>query len=64
MEERYVFVYSDCMFVVLGILHAMRMHRIILSSVARSAIQYFFSHYLINDNLVVDIAGGKEAEGV
>ena len=33
--------YSECLFVVLGIQHAMRMIRVILSSVTRPALQYF-----------------------
>jgi len=33
-------------FVALGIQYAMRMRRIILSSVACPALQYFFPHYL------------------
>jgi hypothetical protein len=33
--------YSDCVFVTLGIQHAMRMDQIILSSVAFQVLQYF-----------------------
>jgi len=35
-------IYSECVFVVLGIQHAMRMLCILLHSVARPAVQYFF----------------------
>jgi len=35
--------YSECVFVALGILHAMRMRRIILSPVVCPAVQYFYT---------------------
>jgi hypothetical protein len=39
--------HSKCVFVALGIQHAMRMHRVILSSVVGPALHYF-STYLMN----------------
>jgi len=42
--------YSVCVFVALGIQHAMRVCAI-LSSVACPALQYFFPHYLINGTI-------------
>ena len=39
------------MFVALGNQHAMRMRRIISSSVAYLALPFFFPHYLINDTI-------------
>jgi len=41
-------MYSECVFVALGIQNATRMCRIILSSAACPALPYFFPHYLIN----------------
>jgi len=43
--------YSECVFVTLVIQNAMRMRRIMLSSVACMAVQYF-PHYLINGTIL------------
>jgi hypothetical protein len=48
--EKQCVKYSECLLVVLGIQHATRMHRIILSSVACPAVLYF-STYLINGTI-------------
>jgi len=40
-----------CVFVALGIQHAMRLHHIVLSSVACLAVQGF-AHYLINGTIL------------
>jgi hypothetical protein len=40
-EKAISIIYSECLFVALGIHHAMLMHRIILSSVACPALPYF-----------------------
>jgi hypothetical protein len=43
--------YSECMFIASGIQQAIRMGRIILSSLVCPALQYFFPHYLINGRI-------------
>jgi len=42
--------YSECVFLALVIQHAVRMRRIVLSSVTYPAVQ-FFSYYLINGTI-------------
>jgi hypothetical protein len=44
--------YSECVSVVLVIQHALRMRRIILSSVSCPALQHVFPHYLINGTVL------------
>jgi hypothetical protein len=46
VKKQLVITYSKYVFVVLGIQHALRMRRVILSSVSCPALQYFstFSH--------------------
>jgi hypothetical protein len=39
--------YSDCVFIALGMQHAMHMRHFILSSVACLALYHIFPHYLI-----------------
>jgi hypothetical protein len=43
--------YSECVFVALVIQHAKLMRRIILSPAACPALQYFFFHILVKDNI-------------
>ena len=47
-----IITYSECMFLALGIQHAKRMHRIILSSVVCT----IFAHYLTNSTISVQTA--------
>jgi len=43
--------YSECVFVALGIHHAMRKRRITLPSVACPIVAIFFPHHLINGTI-------------